>query len=55
MKKCPFKIFKEISDELNEKYPEGIEPHKQHLEEEGHEIIQKGKRFFCKRLFKEYV
>ena len=30
---------------LNEKYPGGIERHKKLLEEEGHKIIKKGKKF----------
>jgi hypothetical protein len=30
--------------ELNEKYPGGIEAQKKMLEEEGHEIVQKGKK-----------
>ncbi|MDO7785872.1 MGMT family protein [Desulforamulus aquiferis] len=34
--------------ELNEKYPEGIDGQKLHLEMEGHTIIQKGKRHFVK-------
>ncbi len=34
--------------ELNEKYPEGIDAQKLHLEMEGHTIIQKGKRYFVK-------
>lgn len=34
--------------ELNEKYPEGIEGQKFHLEMEGHTIIQKDKRYFVK-------
>ena len=34
--------------ELNEKYPEGIDGQKLHLEMEGHCIIQKGKRYFVK-------
>lgn len=34
--------------ELNEKYPDGIDGQKLHLEMEGHSIIQKGKRFFVK-------
>ena len=34
--------------ELNEKYPEGIDGQKLHLEMEGHEVIQKGKRYFVK-------
>ncbi len=31
--------------ELNEKYPGGIEAQKRILEEEGHEIVQKGKKY----------
>ena len=42
--------------ELNEKYPEGIDGQKFHLETEGHTVIQKGKRYFVKdyesKLFK---
>ncbi len=34
--------------ELNEKYPDGIDGQRMHLEMEGHEIIQKGKRYFVK-------
>ena len=34
--------------ELNEKYPEGIDGQKLRLEMEGHEVIQKGKRYFVK-------
>lgn len=30
---------------LNEKYPGGIEQHKKLLEEEGHEIVKKGKKY----------
>lgn len=33
------------SGELNEKYPGGVENQKKLLEQEGHKIIQKGKRF----------
>ena len=32
--------------ELNEKFPGGIDAHRAMLEVEGHEIFQKGKRFF---------
>lgn len=32
--------------ELNEKYPLGIIDQKEKLEKEGHEVIQKGKKFF---------
>lgn len=31
--------------ELNDKYPGGIEAQKRMLEEEGHEIVQKGKKY----------
>ena len=34
--------------ELNEKYPDGIDGQKLRLETEGHEVVQKGKRFFVK-------
>ena len=34
--------------ELNEKYPEGIDGQKFLLETEGHEVIQRGKRYFVK-------
>lgn len=34
--------------ELNDKYPGGIEGQKERLEAEGHEIIQKGKKYFVK-------
>jgi len=30
---------------LNEKYPGGIESHKELLEKEGHKVIQKGKKY----------
>lgn len=32
--------------ELNEKYPGGTDSQRQRLEAEGHEVVQKGKRFF---------
>ena len=32
--------------ELNEKYPDGIDGQRIHLEMEGHTVIQKGKRYF---------
>ena len=42
--------------ELNEKYPEGIDGQKLHLEMEGHTVIQKGKKYYVKdyreKLFK---
>jgi hypothetical protein len=34
--------------ELNEKYPGGIDGQKALLEEEGHTVIQKGKKYFVK-------
>jgi alkylated DNA nucleotide flippase Atl1 len=34
--------------ELNEKYPEGTQGQKLHLEMEGHTVIQKGNRYFVK-------
>ena len=34
--------------ELNEKYPDGMDGQKLLLEFEGHEVIQKGKRYFVK-------
>ena len=32
--------------EINEKYPSGIEGQKKLLEKEGHEVVQKGKKYF---------
>ena len=37
---------KEDLEELNEKYPDGIEGQKLKLEMEGHIIIKKGKKYF---------
>ena len=34
--------------ELNDKYPGGCDGHKKLLEQEGHTVIQKGKRYFVK-------
>lgn len=34
--------------ELNEKFPDGIDGHKLHLEMEGFEIVGKGKKYFVK-------
>ena len=34
--------------ELNEKYPEGVDGQKLHLEAEGHTVVQRGKRYFVK-------
>lgn len=33
---------------LNEKYPSGLETQKQLLEQEGHVVIKKGKKYFVK-------
>ncbi len=41
--------------ELNEKYPEGIDNQRMHLETEGHIIIQKGKRYFVKDYEKSLI
>ncbi|HAX47727.1 MAG TPA: hypothetical protein DCX92_01950 [Bacteroidetes bacterium] len=41
--------------ELNPKYPGGIKQQQKALEEEGHTIIQKGKRFFVKDFEKKLV
>lgn len=32
--------------ELNEKYPGGVEAQQQRLEAEGHQVVQRGKRYF---------
>jgi alkylated DNA nucleotide flippase Atl1 len=40
--------------ELNEKYPGGIENQRMRLEQEGHTVIQKGKRYFVKG-YSEYA
>ena len=41
--------------ELNKKYPGGIEKQKGLLEQEGHEIINKGKRYFVEDYEKKLV
>jgi alkylated DNA nucleotide flippase Atl1 len=41
--------------ELNKKYPGGLENQKRLLEEEGHEIINKGRRLFVKDYQKKLV
>jgi hypothetical protein len=46
--KTPFWRTLKKDGELNEKYPGGIEVQKALLEEEGHEIVKKGKRCFVK-------
>jgi alkylated DNA nucleotide flippase Atl1 len=40
---------------LNEKYPGGLESQKRLLEQEGHVVIQKGKKFFVKDYLKSLV
>lgn len=54
--KTPYWRTLKTKGELNDKYPGGIENQKVMLEKEGHEIIQKGKKFFVKdyhqKLFK---
>ncbi|MDD6188512.1 MAG: MGMT family protein [Clostridiales bacterium] len=49
--KTPYWRTLKANGELNEKYPGGIEAQKEKLEEEGHTIIQKGRkniRYFVK-------
>jgi alkylated DNA nucleotide flippase Atl1 len=46
--KIPYWRTLKKDGELNEKYPVGIEGQKALLEEEGHEIVKKGKRYFVK-------
>jgi hypothetical protein len=41
--------------EINPKYPGGIENLKRHLTAEGHEVVQKGKRFLVKGFEKSVV
>jgi alkylated DNA nucleotide flippase Atl1 len=40
---------------LNEKYPGGLESQKRLLEQEGHVVIQKGKKFFVKDYLRSLV
>jgi alkylated DNA nucleotide flippase Atl1 len=40
---------------LNEKYPGGLESQRKLLEQEGHVVIQKGKKFFVKDYLKSLV
>ncbi len=44
--KIPYWRTLKANGELNEKYPEGVDGQKLHLEAEGHKIVQKGKRWF---------
>jgi alkylated DNA nucleotide flippase Atl1 len=46
--KIPYWRTLKAKGELNEKYPEGIDGQKFRLEAEGHEVVQKGKRWFVK-------
>lgn len=46
--KIPYWRTLKKDGELNEKYPGGIEVQKAILEEEGHEVLKKGKRYFVK-------
>ena len=44
--KIPYWRSLKSKGELNEKYPDGIDGQKLHLEMEGHTVVQKGKRYF---------
>ena len=46
--KIPYWRTLKKDGELNEKYPGGIEVQKALLEEEGHEVLKKGKRYYVK-------
>ena len=46
--KIPYWRTLRARGELNEKYPGGIDGQKLRLEMEGHEIVQRGKRYFVK-------
>lgn len=46
--KIPFWRTVKAKGELNEKFPDGMDGQKMRLEMEGHEIIQKGKKYFVK-------
>ena len=52
--KIPYWRTLKKDGELNEKYPDGIEGQKFILENEGFEIIQKGKKYFVKE-YKKYL
>jgi alkylated DNA nucleotide flippase Atl1 len=41
----PFWRTLKTGGELNPKYPGGIEEQKKHLESEGHQVVQKGKKY----------
>jgi len=44
--KIPYWRTLKTKGELNEKYPDGIDGQKLHLEMEGHTVVQKGKRYY---------
>jgi alkylated DNA nucleotide flippase Atl1 len=46
--KIPYWRTVKSKGELNEKFPEGIDGQKLRLESEGHQIVQKGKKYFVK-------
>ena len=51
----PYWRYLKSKGELNEKFPGGIKMHKKKLEEEGHKILKKGKRFFVLDFEKKLV
>jgi hypothetical protein len=51
----PFWRTLKTKGELNPKYPGGIEAIRSRLEEEGHEVVQKGKRFLVKNFERALV
>jgi alkylated DNA nucleotide flippase Atl1 len=46
--KIPYWRTLKVDGFLNEKYPGGLEGHKRRLEQEGHEIVARGKRYQVK-------
>ena len=46
--KIPYWRTLKANGELNEKFPDGIDGQKLRLEAEGHEVVQKGKRWYVK-------
>ena len=51
----PYWRYLKNKGELNEKFPGGLEFHKRKLEEEGHKVVKKGKRFFVLDFEKKLV
>ena len=51
----PYWRYLKSKGELNEKFPGGIKAHKKKLEEEGHKVVKKGKRFFVLDFEKKLV